>query len=116
MFVGTIVVGALLALMLVASARLKLSRDERSVETIHRVVRVPLPWFPWLAAAELAGATGVVIGLAVPAIGIAAAVGILLYFAGAVIAHLRVGDHAVLPPLIPGTTSALYLVLRVLSA
>jgi DoxX-like family len=50
---------------------------------------VPESWLPRLAALKAAGALGLVIGLAVPAIGIAAAVGVVLYFVGAIIFHLR---------------------------
>jgi len=53
-------------------------------------VRVPRSWLPMLGALKLAGAAGLLVGLvSPPAIGIAAATGLLLYFIGAVIAHLR---------------------------
>jgi predicted ATPase len=53
-------------------------------------VGVPRSWIPPLAAAKLAGAAGLVVGLvALPALGIAAAVGLVLFFVGAVITHLR---------------------------
>jgi hypothetical protein len=50
---------------------------------------VPRSWLPKLAALRAAGALGLVAGLAVPALGAAAAAGIVLYFTGAVITHLR---------------------------
>ncbi len=50
---------------------------------------VPRSWLPKLAALRAAGALGLIVGLAVPAVGTAAAVGVVLYFAGAVITHLR---------------------------
>ncbi|OBF51634.1 hypothetical protein A5787_07495 [Mycobacterium sp. 852002-50816_SCH5313054-b] len=53
-------------------------------------VGVPRSWLAPLAAAKLAGAAGLVVGLlGLPALGIAAAVGLVLFFIGAVIAHLR---------------------------
>lgn len=53
-------------------------------------VGVPRSWLAPLAAAKLAGAAGLVVGLLVlPALGIAAAVGLVLFFVGAVITHLR---------------------------
>jgi hypothetical protein len=53
-------------------------------------VGVPRSWLPPLAAAKLAGAAGLVIGLLGPrALGIAAAAGLVLFFIGAVITHLR---------------------------
>lgn len=53
-------------------------------------VGVPRSWLPALAAAKLAGAVGLVIGLvALPALGIAAAAGLVLFFVGAVATHMR---------------------------
>jgi hypothetical protein len=53
-------------------------------------VGVPRSWIPPLAATKLAGAAGLVVGLlALPALGIAAAVGLVLFFVGAVITHVR---------------------------
>ncbi|WP_066913122.1 DoxX family protein, partial [Mycobacterium interjectum] len=65
-------------------------------------VGVPRSWLAPLAAAKLAGAAGLVIGLlGVPALGIAAAVGLVLFFVGAVIAHLRA--HVLYNIAFPGT-------------
>jgi hypothetical protein len=53
-------------------------------------VGVPRWWLPALGAAKLAGAGGLLVGLAgLRALGIAAAVGFVLYFVGAMAAHLR---------------------------
>jgi hypothetical protein len=53
-------------------------------------VGVPRSWLPPLAAVKLAGAGGLVAGLVgLPALGIAAAVGLVLFFVGAVVTHLR---------------------------
>jgi hypothetical protein len=53
-------------------------------------VGVPPSWLPRLAALKAAGAVGLVLGLAgVPYLGIAAAAGLVLFFTGAIIAHLR---------------------------
>ncbi|ADP83697.1 DoxX family protein [Pseudofrankia inefficax] len=53
-------------------------------------VGVPRSWLPWLAGLKAAGAAGVLLGLlGVPVIGIAAAGGLVAFFLGAVIAHLR---------------------------
>ncbi|ORW33280.1 hypothetical protein AWB91_09140 [Mycobacterium paraense] len=55
-------------------------------------VGVPRSWLPPLAAAKLAGSAGLVVGLlGLPALGIAAAAGLVLFFVGAVITHLRAG-------------------------
>jgi hypothetical protein len=53
-------------------------------------VGVPRAWLPPLAAVKLAGAVGMVAGvLGLRALGIAAAAGLVLFFAGAVATHLR---------------------------
>ncbi|MFD0901271.1 DoxX family protein [Actinomadura sediminis] len=47
-------------------------------------------WLPHLGALKAAGAAGLLLGLAgVPYIGVAAAAGLVLFFAGAVAAHVR---------------------------
>ncbi len=53
---------------------------------------MPPERIPVLAALEIAGALGLLVGLAWAPLGIAAAIGVVLYFVGAVIAHLRVKD------------------------
>lgn len=50
-------------------------------------------WWPWLGAAKAVGAVGLLAGLAVPAIGIAAGIGLILYFTGAVITVLRARSY-----------------------
>jgi len=53
-------------------------------------VEVPASWIPGLAVLKAAGAAGLLIGLlGVRALGIAAAVGLVLFFVGAVVAHVR---------------------------
>jgi len=65
-----------------------------------------------IGALEIAGAAGVLLGLAVPPLGALAAVGLLLLLAGAVLAHLRNGDNPRLlaPALLAGLLVAVYLV------
>jgi hypothetical protein len=53
-------------------------------------VNVPPSWLPVLAALKAAGAVGLVLGLlGVRVIGIAAAAGLVLFFIGAMTAHIR---------------------------
>jgi hypothetical protein len=58
---------------------------------------VPPTWWPWLGAAKTAGAAGLLAGLWVPAIGIAAAIGLTVYFLGAVVTVLRARAFAHVP-------------------
>lgn len=97
MFTGYLVVAAILAFALLLSGRGKLVKDERIVASLTGA-GVPLGWYPYLAAAELAGALGLLAGMVFAPLGIAAAAAILSYFVGAVIAHLRVGDFKGLTP------------------
>ncbi len=91
MFIALVVAAVLLAAMCASSASLKLRKDERSVAAIGGTGGVPLRLFPVLAALELAGAAGILIGLWLEPLGVAAA-GLAVYFLGAVVGHLRVGD------------------------
>ncbi len=90
MFVATVIVSVLLAAVGVASAVGKLTRQPRVMETMEHVGVTRI--VPLLASLELAGAIGVLVGLGVPGLGMAAGLGLSLYFTGAVISHLRVHD------------------------
>lgn len=62
-----------------------------------QAVQVPRSWTVPLGTLLGAGALGLLAGLAIPVLGIAAASGLVLYFVAAIIAHLRVGDRALGP-------------------
>ncbi|MFI7428494.1 DoxX family protein [Micromonospora sp. NPDC049836] len=55
--------------------------------------RVPRSWVPVLGTLLAAGALGLLAGFAVPLLGTLAAAGLVLYFVGALLAHLRVGSR-----------------------
>jgi DoxX-like family len=117
MFIAYIVVGIVTALLLVFSGIGKLRRDANQVQTIHKLVGVPLQFFPWLATAEFAGALGLLVGIAWGPLGIAAAIGVISYFVGATVGHVRVGDAKGVAkgPLLPLILAIVLLVLRILS-
>jgi hypothetical protein len=53
-------------------------------------VGVPRSWLPGLAGLKAAGAAGLLLGLmGVPVIGTAAAIGLVAFFVGAVVTHVR---------------------------
>ena len=60
---------------------------------------VPSSWRIWLGTAKAAGAVGLLAGLFVPVIGIAAGIGLVLYFTGAVVTVVRARwfSHLVFP-------------------
>ena len=92
MHIAYLVITILFAAMVAFSGLGKIRRDTHQVRVIHETVGVPLQYFPLLAACEFAGALGLVVGIWWPLLGVAAAIGLILYFVGAIISHLRVGD------------------------
>jgi hypothetical protein len=56
---------------------------------------VPLPWLPWLAAVKVVALVGILVGFWVPVVGTAAAVGVAVYFVGAIVKHITAHDSNV---------------------
>jgi uncharacterized membrane protein YphA (DoxX/SURF4 family) len=94
MFIAAAIVSSLLAVALVASGRGKLVKDPRQLK-IMATVGFPADKLWLLATAEIAGALGIVVGLFWWPIGVAAAIGVILYFIGAIGSHIRVKDNFV---------------------
>jgi uncharacterized membrane protein YphA (DoxX/SURF4 family) len=92
MGIAYLVTTILLAAMVLFSGIGKVRHDPHIVEVIHEVVGVPMKYFPLLAACEFAGALGLVLGVWWPLLGAAAGIGLVLYFVGATVSHLQVGD------------------------
>ncbi len=114
MHIAYLVVTLVFALMVSFSGIGKIRRDPHQVKVVHETVGLPLQYFPLLAACEFAGAAGLVVGIWWPLIGMAAGVGLILYFVGAVVAHLRVGDiKGVGPAAFMLTLAAAEFILRV---
>jgi hypothetical protein len=66
-----------------------------SVKVVADRVRVSRAWMVPLGLLLAAGAVGLLTGFAVPALGLAAGIGLVVYFSCAVTAHLRVGDRQI---------------------
>jgi uncharacterized membrane protein YphA (DoxX/SURF4 family) len=116
MFIAYAVIAVLLALGLLPSAWTKLTRQERVVQTFTGQLGVPLGLYPFLAACEIAGAAGLIIGLWYRPLGTAAAAGVTLYFVGAIGAHLRKNDvKGIVTPVLILILSTAALVLRIVS-
>lgn len=90
------IVSILLAALLVFSAVRKLSHRPDVVATYTRV-GVPEDRLNQLAWILLAGAAGLIAGLFWPPIGVAAGIGLVVYFLLAIAAHVRAGDARNLP-------------------
>ena len=68
------------------------------VLTTAAKVRVPRSWITMLGTLNAAAAFGLLLGLiGVPLIGTAAAIGVVMYFVGAIVTHLRVRDYSIGP-------------------
>jgi uncharacterized membrane protein len=76
------------------AAILNFRHNKSVVETSVRL-GVPTSWMVRLGALLAAGSIGLVAGLAVPALGTAAACGLVLYFVCASAAHLRARDRQI---------------------
>jgi hypothetical protein len=113
MFLATAVVFVLLASLLSFAAIRKLSHRPEVVETYARV-GVPEERLNQLAMVLLAGAAGLIAGLAWAPIGVAAALAVTCYFVVAVGFHVRAHDERNLPtPLVIALLAAVALALRV---
>jgi hypothetical protein len=75
---------------------------------------LPRKYAPVLGALLAAGTAGLLAGLAVPILGTLAAVGLVLYFIGAIIAHLRVGSHDIVGGIVFLATAVAALTLGVI--
>jgi hypothetical protein len=96
MFVATVSTSVLLAALMAIAAVRKLGHREDVVATYTRV-GVPEDRLDYLAVILLAGAAGLLVGLAWAPIGVVAAAGTVAYFLLAVAAHVRHDDRGNLP-------------------
>ena len=77
--------------------------------------RVPPAWLFSLGALKAAGALGLLVGIGVPLLGLAASVGLVLFFIGAIITHVRARYWNIAPPAAFLLLAVSSLVLRVAS-
>ena len=110
MHIAYIIVAAIFTVMLGMSARMKLVHDPLAVEVIGGVVGVPLRLFPVLALLEVAGAVGLLAGIGLKPLGVAAGIGLVAYFLGAITLHLRKRD------LVPGLIGPPVMMLAIATA
>jgi hypothetical protein len=95
-FVATVIVSVVLAALLALSAARKLTHQQRFVQGYLRV-GVPENKLDYLAMILLAGAVGLLVGLAWAPIGVVAAAGVVCYFVVAIAFHIRADDERNLP-------------------
>lgn len=95
MFAAYVVVAAVAAFLNGGSAGATLSRAPRVIALMDRI-GVPQSWLTTLGLLKAAGAVGLLVGIAVPLVGQAAAVGLILFYVCAMYSHLRVRDYTFL--------------------
>jgi hypothetical protein len=88
MHTAYLVVTILLAGFLVVSAVADFGRYHRVLIAMARA-RVPESWLPTLGAVKGVAGVGLLAGIAVPAVGIAAGSGTIVFFLGAITTHIR---------------------------
>ncbi|WP_457029424.1 DoxX family protein [Kitasatospora sp. P5_F3] len=88
-----VLVTVLAAAMTGFSAYSLLSRADFVVQSMVQY-QVPRSWWTPLGLAKAAGALGLLVGLFIPFIGIAATIGLVLYYLGAAITCIRAGSYA----------------------
>jgi hypothetical protein len=92
MKIAMIIVSSLLTLAAFVSAGGKLRKSPQVIGGMTHV-GVKESQVPLLALMEIAGGVGLLVGFAVTDLGRLAGAGLVLYFAGAVVAHLRIKDN-----------------------
>ena len=93
MFTAYIVVTLLAAAANIFSATLDFIRFKPILINMARV-GVSESWITTLGTLKAAGALGLLVGIAMPLIGVAAAGGLVLFFVGAIVTHLRARDYS----------------------
>ena len=93
MFIAYVVVTLLAAAANIFSATLDFIRYKQVLINMARV-GVSESWITMLGILKAAGAIGLRVGIGVPLIGTVAAVGLILFFVGAIITHLRAHDYS----------------------
>jgi hypothetical protein len=90
-FIATIVLSVLVAAAVLGSGAAKLTGAKQSIAIRDRLGVAPWLWRA-VGVLEVAAAGGLAAGLTVPALGIAAAVGLVLLLIGAIGTHARSDD------------------------
>jgi hypothetical protein len=113
MSTATVLVSVILALLFLATAAGKLTGQAASVGMRDHLAIRALRW-QQIGLLEVAGAVGVLIGLALRPLGIAATAGLALLSLGAIATHVRAGDEpaAALPAVAALAMAAAALVLQ----
>ena len=99
MFTVYLIVTILAAAANIFSATCDFVRYEK-VSIAMAKAGVPESWMTTLGILKAVGALGLLVGIRVPVIGMAAALGLILFFVGAIITHLRGRDYSLGPAIV----------------
>jgi hypothetical protein len=114
MFTAYIIVTVLATGANIYAAIIDFARPESIFTTMARL-GVPESWLSMLGILKAAGALGLLVGIGIPAIGVAASVGLVLFFVAAIITHLRARDYSLGPAIVFLMLAVAALVLRLAS-
>lgn len=111
--VAVVVLSVLLALVFLAAGSAKLAGHGLMLASADHL-GIPRTGYRLIGVVDVAGAVGLVIGLWVPVLGMAAAAGLVLLTICAVAVHLRAGDSArdYSPPVVLGALAGVTLALH----
>jgi hypothetical protein len=115
MFTSYVVVAGLTAAANAFAATVDFTRPEWLLRNMAKA-RVPRSWLFALGSLKAAGALGVLVGIGVPLLGVAASLGLVLFFIGALITHIRARYWDVAAPVTFLLLAVGSLVLRVASS
>jgi len=93
MSTATIVLSIVLGLLFVITGGVKAFGVKQSLEIRDRLKMSPRLW-PAIGTLESAGAVGLLVGLAIPVLGLLASIGLAALMLGAIAARVRVRDTA----------------------
>jgi uncharacterized membrane protein YphA (DoxX/SURF4 family) len=108
MFVVTVILTVLLAVVFTHAGVIKLA-GRADMRASAEQLGFSYPTYRRIGALETAAVLGLLVGLRVPAFGLAAAIGLALLMVGAAISHLRHGDGPLISA-VPGMLGVLALV------
>ena len=99
MFTAYVIITVLAAGANIYAAINDFARAESVLATMARL-GVPESWLLILGILKAAGALGLLVGIGIPAIGVAASLSLALFFVAAIITHLRARDYSLGPAIV----------------
>ncbi|MEU7143367.1 DoxX family protein [Nocardia sp. NPDC046473] len=99
MHIAALILSVLLALAMLQSGAMKFVRPAW-IRQFAEAVHLTTSQLTVLGSLQIAATVGLIGGIWFPTVAIAAAIGLVLYFSGAIVAHVRSGDRNMLGALV----------------